>query len=173
MAEHEAAPVVNGAVATTNIGGGYVELQEQSLAHYTKFIPVLLAAAGTTFVQLSGHGNTLFMVLSVAIAILQAYGTYQFSAGDRVLNSAKFWTNIAAVVAQGILAIVGAGGNIGDVTNTQWVAIGLAVLSSLGVAVLPNAAQFNQKVIQVGAPDPVTGASIVTPLAAPITKDLS
>jgi hypothetical protein len=168
MSDHEA---VKNAVVTNNIGGGYLEIQEQNLAHYTKFVPALLAAAGTTFVQLSGHGNTLFLVLSIAIAVLAAYGTYQFSAGDKVLNSAKFWTNVVAVVLQGVLAIVGSGGNLSDITHVQWVTIGLSVLSALGVSILPNAAQYSMKVVQTGAPDPVTGMKIVTPLASPTSSD--
>lgn len=146
MAEHEATPIA-GAVAVVNTEGGYTEVLEQNLAHYTKFIPALLAAAGTAFVQLSGHGNTLFLVLSIAIAVLQALATYQFSAGDRVLNSMKFWANVVAVALQGVLAIVGTGGNLADVTATQWVTIGLSILSTLGVAILPNATQYTRKVI--------------------------
>ena len=160
-AEHEAKPLTGGTVAQTAVdGGGYVEVLHQDVSHYTKFIAALASAAGITFVQLSGTGNTLFMVLSIAIAIVAAISTYEFGAGTAIRNSIKFWTNIVAVLLQGVLAIVGAGGNITDITVTQWVVIGLSVLSAAGVAVLPNGPQFQQKVINVAA---VTGAPQTVP----------
>lgn len=148
-AEHEATKLMGGTVASTDspVDPNYTEVIHRDPSYYTKFILALAAAAGATFVQLSGHGNTLFLVLSIIIAVLQAFLTYQFSAGDRVLTSLKFWANIVAVVAQGILALVGAGGDLGDITQTQWVTIGLSVISALGVAVLPNGPEFQQKVV--------------------------
>lgn len=159
MAEHTLSTPDRGAVSVTDVGGGYVEVVYQNLAHYAKFIPALAAAALTTFVQISGHGNSLFIALSILVAILQAYATYQFSAGDRVLNSLKFWTNIIAVVLQGILVVVGSGGNLADITGVQWATIGLAALSALGVAVIPNGPQFKQQVLPI---DPVAGAYSIT-----------
>lgn len=165
MGEHESSTVAGAYTAAASpVAPGYVEVTYQNLSHYTKFIPALAAAAGTVFVQLNGKGNTLFIVLSILIAVLQAFGTYQFGAGDKVLNSGKFWTNILAVVAQAVLAIVGSGGNLGDITSTQWVTIGLTVLGTLGVGILPNGPKLSQQVIaDVDGVYSVASPSVQTP----------
>jgi len=167
MADHTSTPAVRGAVTSTNIGGGYAEILTQNVSHYAKFLVPLISAALITFQQLYGHGTALFIVLSIAIAIGQAIATYRFSQGSSIGTSLKFWANVIGTVAQAILLLIGSGGDIADITPIGWATVGLAALSALGVAVIPNGPQFSQQIVQAGLPDPVTGENIVTPIAAP------
>lgn len=177
MAEHEATTLpIGGAVSELNVGGGYVEVVSQNIGYYAKFLVPLISAALITFTQLSGHGSGWFMALSILVAAAQAYATYQFPANEVWAKSLKFWINVVGVVAQAILAVIGSGGNIGDITSVQWATIGLAILTALGVVVIPNGAQYSTHVIQAGAPDARTGVYGVTnlnepPAALPVDPD--
>ena len=133
-------------------------------SQYTKFIVPLIGAALTAFIGVTGKGSGLFIGLTIAVAVIQAFATLQIGNSESGLGKyAKFWVNVAGVLVQGILALVGPSLGLGDVTAVQWAGIALAVVSALGVVGLPNAPELGQVVL--GTQEQfATGPGLSTPL---------
>ena len=159
MGDHEAttSTTIRGAIAVRPAVPGYVEVLEQNLMHYAKLFGPIVVAALIAFRASYGHGNSLFVLLSIAIAVAAA-------ANEKWYASLKFWVGVLATVAQAVLAIVGADGRLADLTPTDWSNVGLAAAGAIWTVLIPNAAQFTQKVIadpngvydiaSAGVPDP-------------------
>lgn len=171
MAEHEATTPPPGAVAIVpNVPGALQTVTVQDPLHYLKFIVPFLAAGIITFQAVYGHGNMLFVVLSIVVAIAQAIGTYfARNAASGFWSVAKFWVNVIGTIAQSVLAVVGAGGDVLDITPQQWAAIALAALSALGVLALPNTSAT--KIITTPAPVGSYSLDSWTPAATPAAPD--
>lgn len=170
MPEHKAVPA---AVATTNIGGGYVEVLEQNVGHYAKLMGPIVVAALVSFNATYGHGNGLFMLLSIVIAVAAAVGTWAAAASETWYTSLKFWVGVVATVAQAVLIIVGNNGDLSLLTPADWSNVGLQAAGVIWAVLIPNQSKYSQKVVQVGALDPVTDEHIIAPMTYPGTEDAS
>ncbi|MDN4598448.1 hypothetical protein [Leifsonia virtsii] len=166
MGDHEAttSTTVRGAIAVRPAVPGYVEVLEQNVMHYAKLFGPIIVAALIAFKASYGHGNSLFVMLSIAIAVSAAIATWGLAANEKWYASLKFWVGVLATAAQAVLAIVGADGRLADLTPTDWSNVGLAAAGAIWTVLIPNAAQFTQKVIadpngvydiaSAGVPDP-------------------
>lgn len=171
MATHQAtsSSLPAGAVSaqTSPYAPGYVEIAYQNISHYAKFLVPLISAALITYKQVDGHGNGLFVGLSILIAVLAALGTWGLAAHEKWYLSLKFWVNVLAVIAQGVLAIVGTDGSLTTLTPQDWTTIGLAAISALGVVIIPNGPKISQQVISSNT-NGVYDVSSLPPLADPL-----
>jgi hypothetical protein len=174
MGEHEltTTTTIRGAVAVRPTVPGYVEVLEQNVMHYAKLFGPLIVAALIAFRASYGHGSTLFVLLSIAVAVAAAVGTWAASANEKWYASLKFWVGVLATVAQAVLAIVGADGRLADLTPTDWSNVGLAAAGAIWTVLIPNGAKFSQKVIA----DPngvydIASAGVPAPQTLPATGE--
>jgi hypothetical protein len=121
-----------------------------TIQKYAKAIAALIGALALAGLQafaalLAGHDGTLtglmrtFVILTVALAVLNALATYFARKTGSVWSSAKFWINVAHVVVQAVLALLGTGQTgLNEVTLAQWIGVAIVFLTAAGVTIVPN-----------------------------------
>jgi hypothetical protein len=128
-------------------------VEVQNVLHYAKFLIPLVTAGITAYQTVFGQGNWLFVTLSIAVAIVQAFGVLMVpNADDGFFKYSKLWVGVLGVIAQLLLGYVGADGNLSNVTSVQWSTIALAVIAALGTATVPNDTKTSLKLVSTGQP---------------------
>lgn len=172
MAEHVTDALPKGAVSVVPaVPGALQTIEVHDPAGYLKFAVPFIAAGIVTFQAVYGHGNMLFVVLSIVVALAQAFLTWSTSNADSgFAKLGKFWVNVAGTLAQAVLAVVGSGGDLAHITPQQWAAVALAALSALGVGILPNTAPTKLVTVPTGAGVPdISSLPPVEPEPAPFS----